>query len=84
MLKYFAGIVGGGNAFLSGNAEIISRNKHLNSALKLDDGEKSKGDKNFSSAGRNNKVSVKAICNAFREVEFASAAITFAAFRNSA
>ena len=84
MFKYFARVIGCGNTFFSRNAEIICGNKHLNSALELDDGEKSKGNENFSSAGRNNKVSVKAICNAFREVEFASAAITFAAFRNSA
>ena len=82
MFKNFARIVGCGDTFFSGNAEIVCGNEHLNSAFKLNDCEKSKSYKNFSSAGRNNKISVKAICNAFRKVEFASAAVAFAAFRN--
>ena len=84
MLEYLARVIGGRNTFFSGNAEIISGNKHLNSAFKLNDGEKTESDENFSSSGRNDEISVKAICNAFREVEFTSAAVTFAAFRNSA
>ena len=59
MLENFTGVVGCGNAFFSGNAEIIGRNKHLDSAFKLNDSEKTKGKKNFSSAVRNNKVSVE-------------------------
>ena len=84
VLKYFARIISCCNTFFSGNAEIISGNKHLNSAFKLNNGEKTESDENFSSARRNDEISVEAICNAFREVEFTSAAVTFAAFGNSA
>ena len=84
MFENFTGVISSGNTFFSGNAEIISGNKHLNSAFKLNDGEKTESDENFSSSGRNDKISVEAICNAFREVEFASAAVAFAAFCNPA
>ena len=84
MLKYLAWIIGRCNTFFSGNTEIICRNKHLDSAFKLNDGEKTESDENFSSAVWNNKISVKTICNAFGKIEFASAAITFAAIRDSA
>ena len=84
MLKYLARIIGCCDAFFSGNAEIVCGNKHLDSAFKLNDGEKTESDENFSSAVWNNKISVKTICNAFGKIEFTSAAITFAAIRNSA
>ena len=84
MFEYFTGVVCGCNTFFSWNTEIVCGNKHLDSAFKLNDGEKPKGDKNLSSTVRNNKISVEAIRNTFREIEFASAAVTFAAFGNSA
>ena len=84
MFEYFTGVVCGCNAFFARNTEIVCGNKHLDSAFKLNDGEKTESDENFSSAVWNNKISVKTICNAFGKIEFASAAITFAAIRNSA
>ena len=84
MFEYFTGIVCGCNAFFARNTEIVCGNKHLDSAFKLNDGEKPKGNKNLSSTIRNNKISVEAIRNTFREIEFASAAVAFAAFGNSA
>ena len=84
MFKNFARIVGCGDTFFSGNAEIVCGNKHLDPAFKLNDCEKTESYKNFSSAGRNNKISVKAVGNTFGKIKFASAAVTFTAIRNAA
>ena len=59
VFENLAGIIGCADAFFSGNAKIIGRNKHLYSAFKLNNGKKPKSEKNASSAVRNNKIAVE-------------------------
>lgn len=83
MLENLTGVIGGGDAFLAGNAEIICRNKHLNSAFKLNNGEKPKGEKNSSSV-RGNEISVEKSCNRFWEIDIAIAEVALAVFGHAA
>lgn len=83
MLENLAGVVGGGNTFLTRNTEVIGGNKHLHLTFQLNDSEKSEGNKNSSCAGIY-KVAFKKAGNGFREVYISGIVFTVAVIRKAA